>query len=111
MTRVEYNKLIRDNIKDKIESSGDSCEIKILKDSDFREALLGKLVEEARELKETKTREDFLSEYADLIVVLDELTNLDDFSEADIRLAIEESLKKKGRFKKRHFLLWSEYKK
>jgi len=110
MARVTYNKLIHDQVKANIESNGDTCEVKVLDDHDFKIALLDKLVEEATELKNSKTRQDFLSEYADLMVVLDELTNLEDFSEADIKLALEENLTKKGRFKYRHFLLWSEYK-
>lgn len=112
MARVEYNKLIRDRVKDKIEKSGDTCEVETLKDDGrFKEALLAKLIEEATELAGTKTRDEFLSEYADLMVVLDGLTNLHELSEADIKLALVESLEKKGGFKERHFLLWSEYSK
>jgi len=110
MARVEYNKLIRDRVKDKIEKSGDACEVDILKDKErFKEALLAKLVEEATELSVTKNRDEFLAEYADLMVVLDALTNLHELSEADIRLALVESMEKKGGFDKRHFLRWSEY--
>lgn len=112
MSRVEFNKLIRDRIKEKIESSGDTCEVQILEDdARFKEALLLKLVEEAEELRQAKKREDFLSEYADLMAVLDELCSLYSLSEADIKLAMLESMEKKGGFKSRHFLRWSEYKK
>ncbi len=111
MSRVEFNKLIRDHIKDKIEQAGDTCEVSILEDDKrFKEALLSKLVEEAEELRQTKNRQDFLSEYADLMAVLDELCSLYSLSEADIKLAMVESMEKKGGFKSRHFLRWSEYK-
>ena len=63
MPRVEFNKLIRDRIKEKIEKAGDTCEVAVLEDNErFKEALLSKLVEEAEELRETKSREDFFSE-------------------------------------------------
>jgi predicted house-cleaning noncanonical NTP pyrophosphatase (MazG superfamily) len=111
MARVQYDKLIRDRVKEKIESKGDTCEVEVLKDDDsFKAALLTKLVEEATELSKTTDRGEFLAEYADLMVVLDALTALHEFSEADIKLALVESLEKKGAFKDRHFLRWSEYK-
>lgn len=111
MRRVQYDKLIRDRVKEKIEREGDGCEVSVLKtDQEFKAALLKKLVEEATELSKTENREDFLAEYADLMVVLDALTNLYELSEADIKLALVESMEKKGGFKERHFLRWSEYK-
>lgn len=111
MSRVEFNKLIRDRIKDKIEKSGDTCEVVTLEDDErFREALLLKVVEGAEELRQTKNREDFLSEYADLMAVLDELCSLYALSDADIKLSLVENMEKKGGFKSRHFLCWSESK-
>lgn len=111
MARVEYNKLIRDRVKEKIESKGDICEVEVLEgDAVFKTALLTKLVEEATELSKTENREEFLAEYADLMVILDELASFYDLSPADIKVALLESLEKKGGFKNRHFLKWSEYK-
>lgn len=111
MSRVEFNKLIRDRIKEKIEKVGDTCEVVVLEDDErFKEALLSKLVEEAEELRQTTNREDFLSEYADLMTVLDELISIYALSEADLKLAMVENMEKKGGFKSRHFLRWSEYK-
>ncbi len=110
MPRVEFNKLIRDRIRERIISKGDACEVEVLDDKRFKAALLAKLVEEATELSKTKNKEDFLSEYADLMVVLDELVSLYELSPADIKLAMVENLEKKGGFQARHFLLWSEYK-
>lgn len=111
MARVEFNKLIRDRVKEKIEEKGDACEVEVLEEDErFKEALHLKLVEEATELSKTSSREEFLNEYADLMVVLDELTSLYEYSEADIKLALIENLERKGGFKLRHFLRWSEYK-
>src|SRR5690606_33446150 len=110
MARVEFNKLIRDRIQEKIVEKGDACEVKVLDDQAFEAALKEKLIEEASELAKTANRDEFLSEYADLMVVLDELASRYELSEADVKLALVESLEKKGGFKNRHFLLWSEYK-
>lgn len=110
MSRVEYNKLIRDRVKEKIEEKGDTCEVSVLDDVQFETALREKLIEEATELAKTTGREDFLKEYADLMIVLDELASRYELSEADVKLALVESLEKKGGFKNRHWLKWSEYK-
>ena len=109
MERIYYNKLVRDGIKDKIESKGESCEVReITDDAEFRGELLKKITEEAYELSRTDSRDSFLQEYADLMVVLDALTQFLEFSEADIKTAIAENVEKKGLYKKKHFLYWSE---
>lgn len=109
MKRVYYNKLVRDNVKDKIEAKDEACEIRrITDDAEFEQELLKKITEEAYELSHSASREAFLSEYADLMVVLDALTARMEFSEADIKTAIEENVVKKGLYKKRYFLHWSE---
>jgi predicted house-cleaning noncanonical NTP pyrophosphatase (MazG superfamily) len=108
MEKIFFNKLIRDFIEEKIRSNGDDCEVEVLTDNlHYEQALLKKVVEEAQELAASKTRQEFLSEYADLMVVLDALTALKEFSEADIKTALSESVTKKGLFKKRHFLIWA----
>lgn len=107
--KVFYNKLVRDGIKDKIEKKGESCEVRAIEDdSEFEQELLKKVAEEASALSRTRSREEFLDEYADLMVVLDALTRLREFSEADIKLAIEENVSRKGKYNKRHYLHWSD---
>lgn len=106
--RVFYNKLVRDGIPNKIEKNGGEYEVRPLNDdSEFQQELLKKVREEAGALSSVRSREDFLSEYADLMVVLDALTHLLEFSEADIRMALTENMEKKGGFKERLFLHWS----
>ena len=107
--KVFYNKLVRDNIKDKIEKNGESCEIRVIEDADeLEQELLKKVSEEASALSRVASRDEFLGEYADLMVALDALTHLLEFSEADIRTAIAENVAKKGLYKNRHFLHWSD---
>lgn len=109
MSRIEYHKLVRDGIKNKIESKGESCEVRVIADdAEFEQELRKKILEEAQELSQSDSRESFLQEYADLMVVLDALTTLKEFSEADIKTAIEENVAKKGFYKNKHFLLWAD---
>lgn len=109
MGKVFYNKLVRDRIKEKIEGKGEACEVRaIVDDQEFEQELLKKVREEAHALSEVRSREEFLGEYADLMAVLDALTAHLEFSEADIKLALTENMEKKGGFKSRHFLHWSD---
>lgn len=108
MKKVYYNKLVRDRIKEKIEAKGEACEVRTIEDAaEFQQELLKKVNEEASALALVHTREEFLSEYADLMAVLDALTNVLELSEADIKTALSENMEKKGGFKNRHFLHWS----
>ena len=107
--RVYYNKLVRDDIKERIEKKGEICEIRVITDeAEFEQELLKKVVEEASALAHCRSREEFLAEYADLMVVLDALTKQLEFSEADIKTAMVENVEKKGLYTKKHFLHWSE---
>ncbi len=108
MSKVYYNKLVRDGIKDKIERNGETSEVRELTDNEeFEQELLKKVREEAEGLSKAKNRDEFLAEYADLMAVLDALTQLLEITDADIRVAITENVAKKGLYKKRHFLHWS----
>ncbi len=109
MKKIFYNKLVRDAIKDKIEGKGEACAVRVIEDdTEFEQELLKKVSEEAAALARARTRSEFLSEYADLMVVLDALTEQLEFSEADIKTAMTENVNKKGFYKLRHFLHWSE---
>lgn len=109
MGKVYYNKLVRDLIKDKIESKGETCEVRVIADdAEFEQELLKKVVEEAHALAHVRDRQEFLAEYADLMAVLDALTAHLEISPADIKVALEENVSKKGLYKARHFLHWSD---
>ncbi|MFT5037090.1 MAG: putative house-cleaning noncanonical NTP pyrophosphatase (MazG superfamily) [Candidatus Azotimanducaceae bacterium] len=109
MSRVYYNKLIRDGIPDKIEKKGEKYEVRELSDTqEFHQELLKKIVEESHGVAHARTREEFLDEYADLMVVLMAVEKEMELSEADIKLAIEDNVTRKGKFEQRLFLHWSE---
>ncbi len=107
--KIFYNKLIRDFIQAKIEAKGEHCEVRVITDAnEFQQELLKKVREEASSLAHTQTREDFLREYSDLMMALDALTGLMEFSKADIAAALAENIETKGLYKNRHFLHWSD---
>lgn len=108
MSRVYYNKLIRDKIPEKIESKGEKYEVRTISDDqEYEQELLKKVTEEASALSCVRSREEFIDEYADLIIVLKALTSLKKFSSSEIEEAINKNIDKKGGFNKRHFLHWS----
>lgn len=109
MAKIFYNKLIRDRIRDKIEANGEACDVRpITDDAEFQQELLKKVAEEARALSHARSREEFIDEYADLMVVLDTLTALLELSEAEVSVALRENLEEKGGYEQRLFLNWSD---
>lgn len=106
--RVYYNKLVRDLIKDRIEAKGESCSVRTIDDvQEYQQELLKKVTEEAGALAHTRSREHFLEEYCDLMVVLDSLTDILELSEAEVKEAMEHNVARKGKYTYRHFLEWS----
>lgn len=109
MNRVFYNKLVRDRIPDIIREKKESCKTRTLKsDAEFQQELLKKVAEEAGELSRTRTRRSFLSEYADLSVVLDALTMQMEITPAELQVALKENIARKGGYTRRLYLCWSE---
>jgi len=108
-SRIYYNKLVRDNIKDIIEGKGETCEVRpIESDREFEQELMKKIVEEANALSMARTREDFLHEATDLMLVLETINEHLKFTDAEIAAAMDENIARKGKYDKRHFLHWSE---
>jgi predicted house-cleaning noncanonical NTP pyrophosphatase (MazG superfamily) len=108
MGRVYYNKLIRDRIPEKIAAAGSACAIRTIADmAEFEQELLKKVVEEAHALSMVRDRAAFLDEYADLMVVLKELSLRMGCTEVEIQTALQENVAKKGGFTQRLFLSWS----
>jgi len=107
--KIYYNKLVRDQIPQKIADNNENYSVRtIVDDAEFEQELLKKVIEEATGLAHVRSRSEFLAEYADLMTVLDALTQHYEVCEADIRVALSENIAKKGFYKERHFLHWSE---
>ena len=107
MKRVYYNKLIRDNIPEKIVKGGGEFEVRELKDEEYQQEPLKKIAEEAGGLSRSRTKEDFLDELADLYAVIEALKKLEGITEEEVVKAIEDNRLRKGGFDKKLFLHWS----
>ena len=100
-----FNKLVRDNIPDKIEKNGEVAVTRILDDEEYREELYKKLLEEANEVVNAKTKDDILEELADVYEVVRAISELEN-SNIDNVVEISDNKKlKKGGFTKRIFLV------
>lgn len=73
--KLEYNKLVRDNIPKLIEESGRKQTSRVLNVKEYEEALMDKIVEEIEEYRVSKNEE----EIADIYEVLDCLVKLKEY--------------------------------
>ncbi len=108
-TRIYYNKLVRDNVPDIIRGKRQDCEVRRITDmQEFQQELFKKIKEEGTSLAMARTKKQFLEEYADLMAVLEEIIYQLDITPDDLREIRSENLLRKGRYKKQHFLVWSD---
>ncbi len=108
MKKVYYNKLIRDKIPAKMERLSVQFETRTLPTGEFATELLKKVEEEASALVHAKTQKELVEELADVQDVIDEIKKVKKISTVEMERAQEMNKEKKGGFKKRLFLLWSE---
>lgn len=107
MKKKHYNKLVRDLIPEIIASDGRECATEIMKDEEFRQALLVKLVEEAQEVVDAE-HGDIVKEIADLYEVIDALLIVFDLNRDAILTMQKKRHDERGGFEKRIKLLWTE---
>lgn len=101
---IVHNKLVRDNIPAIIEESGQKANYRILNDVEFRNALRVKLVEEATEVHNATTRDEMVSELADVLEVIYHLANILDVDANTLYDIADEKMETNGGFDKRIFL-------
>ncbi len=108
MRKIQYNKLIRDRIPLVMKKNGAAFKVRRLKLSAFKRELLKKVGEEASSLPRLKKKDDITDELADTLDVIKELQSVFKISNADIRKAQQQAMKRKGGFRKRIYLYWSQ---
>jgi predicted house-cleaning noncanonical NTP pyrophosphatase (MazG superfamily) len=109
INRVYYNKLVRDNIPAKIEAKRQKCEIRKITDvQELQQELFKKIKEEAASLSMSRTREEFLEEYSDLMAVLETLVRQLEIPKEELIQARRDNLLKKGGYKHGYYLHWSD---
>lgn len=104
---MEYNKLVRDKIDEKIKANGEIPITRILSEEEYKIELLKKLDEEFLELKEAislRDKEKILEESSDLFEVIKAYNELMDNSFEDITKTMNEKREKRGGFSRRLFL-------
>ncbi|MEG4231701.1 nucleoside triphosphate pyrophosphohydrolase [Microcoleus sp. Pol11C3] len=92
--KKEYHKLVRDRIPEIIRKSGNECEFVILAEAEYRQALLQKLIEEAREAADAD-EENLVAELADLYEVIDAV--MASFGISGDRLLVEQIKRREAR--------------
>jgi predicted house-cleaning noncanonical NTP pyrophosphatase (MazG superfamily) len=106
--KIFYNKLVRDKIPDVIKTAGGVAEFKKLSGKQFETELLKKVGEESTGLLGTKSKKELISELADVVAVIDEIKRFKKVTDKELENAMETNFNKKGGFKKKLFLVWSE---
>ena len=108
ITRVYYNKLIRDNVPDMIRAKREGCEVRQITDiQEFQQELFKKIMEEASSISMVRDKKEFLEEYSDLMVVLETLIQQLEISREEVIAARKENLVTKGAYKHGYYLHWS----
>ena len=108
ITRVYYNRLVRDNIPTKIEAKHEKCEYRKISDvQELQQELFKKIKEEASSIAMVRDKAEFLEEYSDLMVVLETLIQQLDITKEQVIAARKENLIRKGAYKHGYYLLWS----
>jgi predicted house-cleaning noncanonical NTP pyrophosphatase (MazG superfamily) len=105
--RKEYHKLVRDRIPEIIRQSGLECQTVTLSETEYRQALRQKLMEEAQEAA-TANDADLVTEIADLLEVVDALMKSYGISHHQVKLEQNQKRANKGDFEQKIMLLWTE---
>lgn len=91
---TEYNKLVRDRIPEIIENNGERFVIHRADRNEFRERLRDKLVEEAKEFRESGS----IRELADIFEVISNITDVEQIPEHEIISTKNAKAEERGRF-------------
>jgi predicted house-cleaning noncanonical NTP pyrophosphatase (MazG superfamily) len=100
---VVYAKLIRDQVPGLIEADGQRAVTRVLNDTEFRAALLTKLVEEALEARAAEI-EDVPSELVDVVEVIQALLKIIGITWGELLELADDKREQRGGFSRRLFL-------
>ena len=107
MDKLHFNKLVRDLVPGIIADKGAQYSITTLTDSQFKKELSRKVVEEASAFNNELSRDDVISELADISIVIEEIKKVYSINEEEFTEIVKNNLAKKGGFKERIFLEWT----
>ncbi|MEL6711888.1 MAG: nucleoside triphosphate pyrophosphohydrolase [Pseudomonadota bacterium] len=98
--RFKFDKLVRDDTADFLESIGIKVNSTIVKDAEYTSSLCKKLVEEANEVKQATTKDEIKEELADVFEVMRALMINYQINFNELVVACENKNNRKGSFKK-----------
>ena len=107
MDKKHYNKLVRDRIPEIIQADGRAFETETMSESDYKQALRDKVLEEGQEVA-TATDDELIKEIADLYEVIDALIAAYALDKDTIIETQQSRREKRGGFEQRIRLLWTE---
>jgi predicted house-cleaning noncanonical NTP pyrophosphatase (MazG superfamily) len=107
MSRIVYNKLIRDRIPEIIERDNRKYAVVIIPPAEFDMALREKLVEEAQEAIKADDA-NLITELADIQEIILALMKLHRIDAVELETVRVHRLQKRGGFENRLKLLWTE---
>lgn len=99
-----FNKLIRDKLKDLYIELDQQAEYKQLTSEELTEALKQKLIEEVKELLASHSRDDIVSELADIQQVIQDLMAHEKVSGDEVEAKRVDKFDKKGGFADGHYV-------
>lgn len=99
-----YQKLVRDQIPQIIESTGKKCSTRQLDKQQYHEALLQKMQEEMLEVSQATSAEERIEELADVMECLHAFMDLHQISEASVTAIQKKKAEQRGGFKQRIWL-------
>lgn len=105
--RKTYNKLIRDRIPEIMDAQNIDYRVKVMTDSEYRQALLDKLLEEAQEVKQA-TPGEIVKELADVQEVMHALMEAVGVTPEEVNEAQGKRRQERGGFREKLMLLWTE---
>ena len=97
---MKYNKLVRDKIPEYILSKGGVPVIHIATEEEYWQKLKEKLSEEVAEFQKDENAE----EYADILEVLEAISNYKKFNNSEVKKIKDNKAKEKGKFKNKIIL-------
>ncbi len=106
MSKIFYNKLIRDRIPEIIRSAGKACEIEVMTEEEYIQALRTKLVEEAQEAQNASP-DALVMELADLQEVISALMKILNLTAEQVNKIQSARRDERGGFESRLKLIWS----
>lgn len=104
MGKKIYNKLIRDRIPEIIVKSGHTPKVSVLNKTKYALELKKKVLEEAKELLDAKSKDDVTNELSDIEELVIAIAKNYTISKSDIEKYRLKKLRDRGGFKKKLFL-------